>query len=182
MTLLLRRALVAALSALSLSACINSAAPILTDAQPLLGTTLPLQVFSLRKGEAYDPEQARYVWNGTYYAHAGGSMADVRGFSLHAFEGNDFIVQTVPGERDHGVEYAVLRRLTDGVFLVVPVDEDDADAQTRAQFCQRAERSPCRIKTREQLLAFARATAARPMDRTALVIRLADDTEKTPEK
>lgn len=167
-----------ALAALSLSACVDSAAPILSDAQPLLGERLALQVFSLRKGVAHDPEQTRYVWNGKYYAHAGGGMADVAGFSLHAFEGADSIVQTVPGPRDHGVEYALLRKLTDGVYLVVPIDEDDADAATRDKYCGHADKTSCRIADREQLFTFARATAAQPKDKGALVIRLADDEAK----
>ena len=174
----LGRFAIAALCALSLSACIDSSTPILPDAQPLLGQTLALQVFSLRKGVAHDPEQTRYVWNGKHYAHAGGGMADVPGFSLHAFEGNDTIVQSVPGPRDRGVEYALMRKLADGVFLVVPIDEDDADAATRDKYCQHADNAPCRITTHEQLVVFARATAAQPKDKGALVIRLAEDEAK----
>jgi len=174
----MRRALVAALCALSLSGCIDSSGPILTDAQPLLGPTFRLQFFNLRKGVAHDSEQVRYVWNGKQYAHAGGAMADVQAFTVHAFEGNDSIVQSVPDERQHTTEYGLLRRLVDGVFLFVPIDQDDADDATRAKYCRQVEKSYCRVETREQLFAIARATAARPSDNGGLVIRLPDD-EKT---
>jgi hypothetical protein len=174
------RMIAAALCTLSLSACIDSAAPILSEAQPLLGPTFNLQSFSLRKGAAHDPEQAGYAWNGTHYAHASGGMADIKAFSVHPYppKAGDYIVQSVSDERGGGTEYALAHALVPGVFLVVPIDEDDADEPTRAKYCQRVERAACRIATREQLLAFARATAARPADKGALVLRLPDDTAK----
>lgn len=174
------RMIAAALCALSLSACIDSAAPILTEAKPLLGPTFNLQSFSLRKGVAQDPEQAGYVWNGAHYAHASGGMADIKAFSVHPYpdRAGDYIVQSVSAERGGATEYALAHALVPGVFLVVPIDEDDADEPTRAKYCQRTERSACRIATREQLLAFARATAARPADKGALVLRLPDDAAK----
>jgi len=162
-------------SALSLSACIDSATPILMGSQPLLGQTFNLQFFSLRKGVAHDPQQARYVWNGKQYTHAGGGMEDAKAFTVHAFDGGDLIAQSVADERQSTIEYGLLRRLADGVFLLVPVDEDDADEATRAKYCERAENSSCRVSTREQLFALARATAARRSDRGGLVIRLAND-------
>jgi hypothetical protein len=165
----------AVFSALSLSACIDSATPILTDSQPLLGTNFNLQFFSLRKGLAHDPQRARYVWNGQRYMHAGGGMEDAKAFTVHAFDGGDLIAQSVPDERGSKIEYGVLRRLADGVFLLVPVDEDYADEATRARYCERVEKSSCRISTREQLFALAHATAARRADSGGLVIRLADD-------
>jgi hypothetical protein len=172
------RFILVALAALSLSACIDSAAPILTDAQPLLGQTFNLQFYGLRKGAAHDPLQARYVWNGKQYAHAGGAMDDVKAFTVHTFEGNDLIAQSVPDERQTTTDYGLLRRLADGVFLLVPVDEDDADEATRTKYCQHADKAACRVSTREQLFALARATAARKHDSGGLVIRLADDEGK----
>lgn len=171
------RIIAAILCALSLSACIDSTTPILTDSQPLIGQTFRLQFFSLRKGTAYDPEQARYVWNGTQYVHAGGGMADVTAFTVHPFEGDDLIVQSVPDGKDRVVEYGLLRRLADGVFLLLPIDEDDADEATRAKHCQRVEKSACRVTTREQIFAFARTSAARRADNGGLIIRLPDDTK-----
>ena len=50
---------IAGLCALSLSACIDSARPILTDSQPLLGQRVKFQFYTLREGYATDPERAR---------------------------------------------------------------------------------------------------------------------------
>ena len=51
------RAAFAALCGLSLSGCIDSAAPILADAQPVLGQRLNLQLYSLREGTRTTPSE-----------------------------------------------------------------------------------------------------------------------------
>ncbi len=162
-----------------LAGCINSSAPILTEAKPLLGERLHLQLYSLRAGSAVDPEQVTYVWNGTHYARTRGSR-NMNDFTVHAFEGGDLIVQTVPSGRVRSTEYALLHPLMDGVYYVVVIDEDDADEATRNANCAKAGDYACRVTTREQLFAFARATAARKKTDGGLAIRLAD--EKAPQK
>ena len=54
------RAAFAALCGLALTGCIDSSGPILTDAQPVLGPRLNLQLYSLREGHAHDPERATF--------------------------------------------------------------------------------------------------------------------------
>ncbi len=166
------RLAVAALCALSLSGCIDSTGPILADAEPLFGQRVKLQVFSLRKGFAHDPEQASYVWNGALYTRTGGGMLEVSAFSLHPFDAGNYIIQSVPAKRVRTTEYAVARKLAEGVFQVIAIDEADADEPARAAYCQKFEKSACHIATREHLSAFARATWARRRDDGGLVIRL----------
>ncbi len=167
----IRCATLVALAAFSLAGCIDSAGAILTDSQPLLGQKLRLQLYTLSKGLASEPEQAVYSWNGKLYVHAGGGLEDVSAFSVHAFEG-DYIVQDVPTAHPQISEYALVRKLADGVYLVRAIDEDDADEKTRAAYCGHADKAACRIKTREQLFAFARATAAKHYQDGGLAIRL----------
>ena len=173
------RAAIAALCALTLSGCIDSSGPILPDSQPVFGPRLKLQFYGLRKGFARDPEQANFTWNGALYAHAGGGMKDVSAFSIHPFEAGDFIIQSVPAKRARITEYAVVHKLVDGVYQVVVIDEADADEPTRAAYCGKGEKNnrSCRIETRDQLFAFARATAARQKDDGGLVIRLPDGSD-----
>ncbi len=122
-----------------------------------------------------DPEQADYVWKDGHYAHAAGGMKDVMAFSVHPFEGNDSIIQSIPANPKHKIEYAVMHKLLDGVFHVLPIDEDDATEAVRAANCHKTKDSSCRIETREQLFALARASAAaRHEDRGGLALRLAD--------
>jgi hypothetical protein len=168
------RTAIAGLCALSLSACIDSARSILTDAQPLMGQRVRFQLYTLRDGHATDPERARFAWDGKRYVRAGGGMKDIASFSLHPFEGGDSIVQSVSVRHPEHVEYAIAHPLADGVYLVNAIDEEDAEATARAQ-CTHPGGAACRIDTREQLFAFARATAARHNANGGLAIRLADD-------
>jgi hypothetical protein len=172
------RAAIAALCAILLAGCVDSVGPILADAQPVLGARLKLQLYSMRKGHAEDPEQASFAWNGKLYVHAGGGMTDVRGFSVHPFEGGNYIIQSVPEKRPQMAEYALMRQLMDGVYYVVVIDEDDADAATRAAHCAKLPGVACRIASREALFAFARATAARKKQDGGLAIQLPDGAER----
>ena len=103
-----------------------------------------------------------FKWNGALYVRRR-RLEDVSAFSVHPFEGGDYIIQRVPANKPRITEYAVLHKIADGVYQVIVIDEDDADEPTRAAFCGKGNKNDpsCRIKTREQLIAFARATAAR---------------------
>jgi hypothetical protein len=120
-----------------------------------------------------------YAWNGTHYVRTGGGTRDVRAFLAAPFEGGDYIIQTVPANRKLGTEYAVLHRIADAVFQVITIDEADADEATRAAFCKHPGGVACRIETRDELFAFARATAARKKESGGLALRLPDGAERT---
>ena len=156
-----------------LAGCIDSKDPILGGAQPTLGKRLSLQLYTLRDGHASGSERARFVWDGRRYKQAGGGMKDVASFTLHPFEGGDSIVQSISTRHPEHTEYALMHPLADGVYLVHAIDEEDAGAAVRAH-CKHPGGTACRIETREQLFAFARATAARKTNGGGLAIRLKD--------
>jgi len=163
--------LLALASAALLAGCIDSAQPLLTDGQPLLGERLHLQFFALRNGAAHEPEQATFVWRDGRYVRMAGT--DMGAFTLHAFEGDDLIVQSMrPGK---SVEYAIARRLAEGTYLVVAVDETFADEAIRKNYCTTSPSIDCRVSTRDAVLAFALATAAKPLVSGGLAVILADD-------
>jgi hypothetical protein len=168
------RAALAALCGLALSGCIDSSGPILTGGEPVLGQRLNLQLYALRDGHAHDPERARFSWNGELYLQSGHGMNDVKGFTVHPFEGGDFIIQSSPTRHPQITEYALMRKLAEGVYQVIAIDEDDADAAARAADCKHPGGAACRIETREQLVTFARATAAKKKTDGGLAIRLED--------
>ena len=174
---LIVRAAVAALAALSLAGCVDSSDPIMADSQPIFGEHLRLQLYTLKKGYAHDPVQVNFTWNGGLYTRVGGGLREVSAFSAHPFEGGDYIIETVPAKKALVTEYALMHKLAEGVYQVVPIDEADADEQTRVAYCKKLDMATCRIATREQLFAFARATAARDKDSGGLVIRLPDGSE-----
>ena len=179
MSRLIVRAAAAALCALSLSGCVDSDGPILTDAEPLFGTVIRLQFYTLRKGFADEPEQASFKWDGERYVHASGGMPDITAFTVHRLEGRAYIVQSVAAKRPN-IEYAVAHKLAEGVYQVTAIDQDDADGATRKRFCKQVDESYCRIAGRNELTAFARATDARQKNEGVLVLRLADDASEPP--
>jgi hypothetical protein len=177
----LQRAALLAFAGLALSGCIDSSGPILSDSQQAFGPRLRVQLFTLHQGFARDPEQATFVWNGSLYTHAGGAMREVAAFSVNPFEGGDFILQEVSVKRPRIAEYALAHKLVDGVYQVLAIDEADADEPTRAAFCGKGgpkDAASCRITTREQLLAFARATAARRRQDGGLAVLLSAEPER----
>ena len=166
------RFVIVAAASCALAACIQSDGPLLTDSKPLFGDGVRFQMFSLHGGAAHDPEVIRFRWDGKRYVPADAPSGQAAPFTVHASIGQDLILQAAnPGSP---VDYAVARKIAVGTFLLVAVDEDDADARTRATFCTK-DVSPCRVKTTEALAAFVRATVAKPYDRGGLAIRLADD-------
>ncbi len=63
---------------------------------------------------------------------------------------------------------------------MIAIDEADADEATRAANCTHPGGTACRIATREQLFALARATAAHHKDEGGLALRLPDAPAKRP--
>ena len=164
--------------AFTLAGCIYSSEPVLTDAQPLLGQRLRLQLYSLRDGHATEPQRALYAWNGKHYALVGGNAKGMNDFTLHAFEGGDYIAQSIPAPDKKNFEYAIIRKLSDGVYHVVAIDEDDADEAARKANCVEADKYSCAIKTREAVMLFARATAAKKKNDGGLAIRLSEERKR----
>jgi hypothetical protein len=167
------RLVVAVAAAVSLSGCIYSAAPILTEGNPHFGKEARFQFYELSAGGARGQEHARYRWDGSRYVFADGDFKDTGAFTMHPFAGRDFIVQSFNARGSRPVEYAVARRLAEGVYLVFPIDERDADAAARAEYCVAS--TSCRIETQEALLAFARATAAKPNEQGGLALLVANE-------
>ena len=170
----LLRAVAAALCGIALSGCIDSSGPLLPAAQAIFGDDVRLQFYALHKGVADEPEEASFKWDGMRYVRTAGGMRDVGSFSLHAFWEDRLIVQSESVRRSGVYEYALAHKLTDGVYQVVAIDEEDADAATRRLHCKSTQDSTCRIETREQLVAFAGTTALRRKGEGGLVIRLAN--------
>jgi len=159
------------LGLLFLGGCIDSAKPILTDAQPLLGRRAHIEFYVLRDGAAREPATETFVWRNNRYVAIRGATNDIQDFTLHPFEGSDLIVQSLgPG---HPAEYGIARKLADGTYLLFAVDENDADAATRDRFCGHEPGTACRVATREAVLAFARASAAKSHSAGGLAVVMA---------
>src|SRR5262249_31678597 len=132
-----KRVMQLALSLSLLTGCVSSGTPILTDAQPLLGLSARLHLYSLSDGKAGEFETVTFRWDGTHYVPVGRNHSGINAFTLHPFNNDDWIAQS--SHTTHGAtttEYAYVRKLANGVHLVNAIDEEDADEATRKQLCQ----------------------------------------------
>jgi hypothetical protein len=154
--------LAALLATLLLAGCVESAAPLLQGAQPLFGPTVRIHGYSLAEGRATGPDVGNFRWDGGQYRVVGRPTFDVAAFTAVPLGGNDLIIQSRSSRpKVKGIEYALARKLADGVYFMAAIDEADADEATRAKFCIKSPISSCRLDTSDALLAFARTTAAR---------------------
>jgi hypothetical protein len=163
----------AALAALALSGCISSTGPVLSDAKPVLGERGLIHVFTLSQGGASDPGVVSFQWSGSRYLVRGKSIGYSE-FTAYPYEGRDWIVQGITQRAPSHVEYGLARKLANGVYLLVDINEDDADEPTREKFCTKTQVASCRIATPEQLFVFARASADKPLESGGLAVVVPD--------
>jgi hypothetical protein len=145
---------------LALAGCISATAPILTDAQAILGDQIEVHLFSGPKGARSPHTVVTYQWNGSRYLPRDPSQ-DFGEFTIHPYEGRDLIVQISAARVPRLTEFALARRLAERVYLLSAISEEDADEAARERFCTKTQDAACRISTPEQLFVFARATAAK---------------------
>jgi hypothetical protein len=144
-----------------------------------LGERGQLHIFSAPKDGARTVQRHDFQWRRDRYVTTPGRRAQPIEFSLHPFEGRDFVVQWKstlpwsPKQKQPGmraVTYFLLRKVAEGAFLMLPVTEDDVDEATRKRFCIKSPETTCRISTPEQLFAFARAAAEKEDPDAGIVV------------
>src|SRR5690242_2627961 len=80
------------LACLALTGCVNSATPILGDAKAILGDRIQIHFFSATmKDGTRDYSTAAFEWNGSRYLPRGSAVGDWPEFTVHPYEGRDFI-------------------------------------------------------------------------------------------
>ena len=163
-----------ATASLTLSACVELQMPLISDARPLIGQQFEVHLYeNFVDGKANDFHAAVYRWQNGQYVRASGLARDAKSFVAQSLAANDFLIQSTD-ENGKRFDYWIGRKFTDGVYLIFPLDENDADDATRYAACDKD--SPdriCRIKTHDQLVTLARATAAKPVREAALGVLVA---------
>jgi hypothetical protein len=154
---------------LGLGGCVSSTAPILSDANALLGERGQLHLFGAPNGGAREHRVRAFQWSGSRYV-VSGRAREFSDFTVHAYEGRDLIVQSRSVRTPHLVEYAIARKLSEGAYLIFPISEEDADEPTRERFCTKTAEAACRISTPEQLFVFARASAAKEEEQGGIAV------------
>jgi hypothetical protein len=164
-------------AALSLSACVESQAPLISNAKPLLGEQFEVHLYEdFVDNKASDVHSSIYRWKDGEYVRANGLARDAKRFVAEPLANNDFVIQS---SDDQGTTYLywIGRRLTPGVYLIFGIDEADADDATRKAICAKGQPDGmCRVITREQLWTMARATVAQPPKNPALGVVLSKPT------
>jgi hypothetical protein len=146
--------LLAPLLALGLTGCISATGPI-------LGDRIQVHAFASPRDGKRDYTTGIFEWSGSRYVRRSGDFTD---FTIHPYEGRDLIIQSQTSRGSTSINFGLARRIAEGVYLIIPIQEEDADEPTRARFCTKTQGADCRISTPEQLFVFARASAARDED------------------
>jgi hypothetical protein len=163
---------VAAIAGLFLSACVQSQAPLIADAQPLLGQQFEVHLYEdFVDNKASGVHASTYQWKDGQYVRASGLAQDAKRFVAVPLAGSDFIIQS-SDENGRVFVYWLGRRLTPGVYQIFGINEMDDDEATRKAICGDRSADICWVTTRDQLLTLARATAAKPPRNTALGVVL----------
>lgn len=168
-----RVALLIGLTAASfgLCSCVASEKPLVSETKPVVGQQFTAELFrSFSEGEAHEVRKATFQWQDGAYLNDGTGATDVARFVVQPLQGDDSIIQST----DVGgkiFRYWIGRKLTDGAYLIVPVDEANVDAAARDAACAKGQPAGiCIVRTRDQLLALAYATADRPVKNAEIAI------------
>ena len=163
-----------AIAALSISGCVESQKPLLTDAKPTLGNQLEIHLYERFVGRTtLDFHATSYTWKDGKYMRMSGLSRDVASFVYQPLEGSDFLIQGADESQSLYI-YWIGRKLFDGVYLIFPLNEADSDAATRDAAC--AKNQPegiCVIGNYDHLITLARATASKPLRDPSLGIIVA---------
>ena len=151
---LLSKTCLPAILMLSLTGCVESTTPIITNAKPLLGQQFNVHLYDeFAEGRPSNFHAAAYRWAGGEYVRANGLGTDAKRFVAEPLAAKDFVIQSTD-ENGKRFVFWIGRKLHDGAYLIFPLDMTDADDATRKRVCGSGE-DICRISTREQLVAMA---------------------------
>ena len=159
-----------------LSSCVVSDKPLIADGKPFLGPQVTMVLYrDFSAGQGYAAQQVSYRWADGGYQREGVRHAHVVKFVAEVLDGKDFLIersQVAQGEASSNVfTYWIGRQVSDGAYLVFPVNENDLSPAERDAICAKDEPEGfCIVKTHDQLVASARATAGKPPREPAVAV------------
>jgi hypothetical protein len=139
---------------------VQSREPLLAaGSKPLLGAQFQLNLYQdFIEGKALSVKTSVFRWNDTHYSLVSGDSSGEKYFVIQSFGSNDFLIEATY-ENDN--VYLLARRLANGTYRILPIDQNDVDEATRIRTCVTRNPIICMIETRQQLDAFVRAAAAK---------------------
>jgi hypothetical protein len=154
-------------AAVMLSACVQSKTPLLTTTKPLLGDQFQLNRYEdFTDGKADSVKLSVFRWNGTRYAYVSGA-SDVKSFVAEPLDADTFLLEA--GD-DKVYAYLLGRKLAEGTYRILPVDEKYLDAATQKKNCVTQDRETCVVETRQQLDTFVKASIGKTIAYTMLAV------------
>ncbi len=154
----------ASVAALFLSGCVQSEKPLVADAKPLMGDKFEVHFYEdFVDGKANALHTASYQWTGKNYVLVRGSNDRVKSFVGVVLDQDNFLVEGVY-KGSSQFSYWIARKMVDGAYLIVPVDEDDADDAMRSAACSgKKVEGQCFVETEENIIKLAKATASKTL-------------------
>ena len=161
----------ALLAGLLLTGCVDSAAPLMTGAQPVFGPDVRMHLYVMGEDRATGPELGIYRWEGGEYRAVNKPGFEIASFTAFPLGDKDLIIQSRSARPQiKGIEYGIARKIAPAAYVVGAVDEEDADAATRKKLCTAGGTDTCRVASRDDLLTLARASAAKAELKGSLAI------------
>jgi hypothetical protein len=144
--------------------CVRSEKRLLTGARASMGESFEAHFFeNFVDGKASIMHTAYYRWTDGQYVLVRGSNHRVLSFTSIALDNENYAVEGTVKENTE-YNYWVARKVVDGVFLIVPVNEADADDATRAAACTGKQVDGfCFVENQQDLIKLAKATASKAL-------------------
>ena len=165
-----------AMICLSLGSCVVSEKPLIVGAKPILGAHVSAVLFrDYKDGQGYSAQGSSFRWEDGFYVRAGADGDKVVKFAAEPLQGEDFILERTQDDRGANgrqvYAYFLGRRVAEGAYVGVPLDEDALSPAYRKTVCGDLEPGIfCNVASREQVEAIANATAKRALRDPSVVV------------
>jgi hypothetical protein len=157
------------LAGLLLTACVQSETPLLSGTKPVLGDQFQLNLFDdFTDGKADTVRTAVFRWNASRYVLTSGDLLDIKYLVAQPLDDNNSLIQI---GNDKEYVYLLSRKLAEGTYRILPVNEKDLDAAAQKRTCATVKGDICTIATRQQLDALVHASLGKtiPYTMTAVI-------------
>jgi hypothetical protein len=157
------------LAGFMLAACVQTKTPLLTGTKPVFGDQFQLNLYEdFTDGKAITMKTAGFRWSATHYTLASGDPpSGVKSFVAEPLDADTFLLEA---SDEKVYVYLLGRKLAEGTYRILPVDEKYLDKATQTQTCVTQDSETCTIATRQQLDTFVRASIGKTIAYTMLVV------------
>ena len=157
------------LVAFVLAACVQAKTSLLSGTKPLFGDQFQLNVFEdFNDGRAVEAKTSVFRWNAPRYALVNGDPPS--GVKFLAAEPLDADTLLIEASNETDYAYLLGRKLAEGTYRILPVDEKYLDKATQTATCVTQNSETCTVATRQQLDTFVRASLGKTIAYTMVAV------------